>query len=71
MTEAWKRRKLQKEERTKDWHYSCTATQWWGSTVESASFHYTDGGKQKMRAWVDDYLERDWRVSVKLVRRRK
>lgn len=70
MTEAWKRRKLQKAERTKNWYYSCKAIQWWGTEVEHATFHYTEGGKQKMRAWLDEYLEADWRVSVKLVRKR-
>lgn len=71
MTEAWKRRKLQKAERTKNWYYSCHAVQWWGEKVEHASFNYTDGGKQKMQAWADKYLEADWRVSVKLVRVKK
>lgn len=70
MTEAWKRRKLQKAERTKNWYYSCTAVMWWGDSVDHETFHYTEGGKQKMRAWLDEYLEADWRVSVKLVRKR-
>ena len=68
MTEAWARRKALRNKRKQNWWYSCTATQWWGTATESASFNYTDGGKAKMQAWQDKYLEADWRVSVKLVR---
>ncbi len=71
MTEAWRRRKLQKAERTKNWYYSCHAIAWWGEQSEHVSFRYTEGGKSKMRAWMDEHLESDWRVSIKLVRKRK
>ncbi len=68
MTEAWNRRKNYKAKRKQNWWYSCHARQWWGTEVACASFRYTDGGKAKMQAWVDEYLEADWTVSVKLVR---
>ena len=71
MTEAWARRKALRSKRKQGWYYSCTATQWWGTATESASFNYTEGGKQKMQAWQDKYLEADWRVSIKLVRGKK
>ena len=71
MTEAWARRKALRSKRKQDWYYSCQAVCWWGSEKEQASFRYTDGGKQKMQAWQDKYLEADWRVSVKLVRGKK
>lgn len=62
---------MKQPKRRQNWYYSCIATQWWGSATESASFHYTEGGKQKMRTWMDEHLEADWRVSIKLVRRQK
>lgn len=66
MTEAWKRRKLQKAKRKQNWYYSCAAIQWWGDDVEHATFPYKD--RDKKDAWEEYYLEKDWRVSIKLVR---
>ena len=70
-TETWEHKRVMRSKRKQDWYYSCTATQWWGTATESASFNYTDGGKAKMQAWQDKYLEADWRVSIKLVRGKK
>lgn len=70
-SETWARKRVQRSKLRQDWYYSCQAVCWWGSEKESASFRYTDGGKAKMQAWQDKYLEADWRVSVKLVRGKK
>jgi len=68
LTEAWKRRKMQKAERTKKWRYTCIATQWWGDEVESASFPYTPAGKAKKIAWTDEHEEADWKVTSRIVK---
>ena len=70
-SETWELKRIQKAKKKQDWYYSCSATQWWGTAAESASFNYTDSGKAKMQAWQDKYLESDWRVSIKLVRGKK
>ena len=70
-SETWALKRIQKAKKRQDWYYSCIAVAWWGAETESASFRYTDGGKAKMLAWQDKYLEADWRVSVKLVRGKK
>ena len=70
-SETWELKRIQKAKKKQDWYYSCQAVCWWGSEKEQVSFRYTDGGKAKMQAWQDKYLEADWRVSVKLVRGKK
>ena len=70
-SETWELKRIQKAKKKQDWYYSCQAVCWWGSEKEQASFRYTDGGKAKMLAWQDKYLEADWRVSIKLVRGKK
>ena len=70
-SETWELKRIQKAKKKQDWHYSCQAVCWWGSEKESVSFRYTEGGKAKMLAWQDKYLEADWRVSIKLVRGKK
>ena len=67
-SETWAKKRVMRSKRKQDWYYSCKAIQWCGNEVAHASFNYTDGGKAKMQAWQDKYLEADWRVSVKLVR---
>lgn len=44
-SETWEHKRVMRSKRKQDWYYSCTATQWWGTATESASFNYTDGGK--------------------------
>ena len=70
-SETWELKRIQKAKKRQDWYYSCQAVCWWGSEKEQASFRYTDGGKAKMLAWQDKYLDADWRVSIKLVRGKK
>ena len=70
-TETWELKRIQKAKKKQDWYYSCQAVCWWGSEKEQGLFNYTDGGKAKMCAWVDKYLEADWRVSIKLIRGKK
>ena len=62
---------MQKQDRTKNWYYSCIATQWWGDDVESASFHYTPGGKAKKLKWVEEHEEAGWKVTTRIVKVRK
>ncbi len=62
---------MKKPKHRQNWYYSCHAIAWWGEQSEHVSFRYTEGGKSKMRVWMDEHLEADWRVSIKLVRKRK
>ncbi len=67
MTESQKRAKRARAKHRRDWHYSCQAIQWWGDETAHATFKYSEHAKRV--AWEDSYLEKDWRVSVKLVKR--
>lgn len=78
-SDTWKRRKILKREAQEEYMYCCRDVNFWdcdkldSSKMETvtASFKGTEGGRQKMHNFVDEYSRKHWHVSVIYTRVKK